>query len=80
MNRVSLREANMMMSLRASCYFRDFDMGAINNLVSNTTNASLTALDPSQLFNKRFAIGAAISCLGGTVFKFTLGKSNEGSS
>jgi hypothetical protein len=79
MNREFLREANVMMSLRASCNFRDFDMGAMN-FVSNATNASLTALDSSQLFNKSFAIGAMISCLGRTVLKFTLGKSNEGSS
>jgi hypothetical protein len=61
MNRVFLREANMMMNFRASCYFRDFDMGAMNSLVSNTTNVSLTALDLSQLFNKRFAIVPSIT-------------------
>jgi len=80
MYRVLLCEANMMMSLRAPCYFRNFEMGAMKNSVSNTANASLTALDPSQLFNKRIAISATISCLGRTVFKFALEKSSEGSS
>jgi hypothetical protein len=62
----------MVMSLRASCYLRNFDMGAMNNSVTNPTNASLTPLDPSQLLDKRLAIGATIAGLGRTVFKFAL--------
>jgi hypothetical protein len=77
---VLLCEANMMMSLRAPCYFRNFKMGVMNNSVSNMANASLTALDPSQLFNKRIVISVTISCLGRMVFKFALEKSSEGSS
>lgn len=80
MYRVLLCEASMMMSLRASCYLGNFDMGAMKNSVTNTTNTILMALDPSQLFNKRFMISATISCLGRMVFEFALEKSSEGSS
>jgi hypothetical protein len=48
--------------------------------VTNTTDASLTAFDPSELFDKGSAISPTVSGLRRTMFEFTLWRSNERSS
>jgi hypothetical protein len=47
-----LRHANVVVSMWASCYFGDFCVGAMNYLVANATNSSLTAFDAGQLFHE----------------------------
>jgi hypothetical protein len=78
-HRVLLGEADTVVSFRACRRLGDFHMGAMNNSVPNTANASLPTFNLSQLFHKRFAIGAAISGFGRTMFEFTL-KSQQVSS
>lgn len=75
MDRRFLRHADVVMNVRASRQFTDFDMGAMNNSVAYPTNTDLPAFNLSELFDKSLPIGAKISSLWQTVFKFTLGKS-----
>jgi hypothetical protein len=77
MYRELLSETDVMVDMWASCNFCNFcnfKVRSRNNLVPDTTNASLVAFYPSELFDKRFAIGTTISGLGRTVFKFALDK------
>lgn len=72
MDRVLLHQANVVVDVRACCYLSKFDVGAMNNIVTYTANASLTAFNPSELPHKGLAIRVAISGLGQTMFEFTL--------
>lgn len=74
MYRKLLRETDVVMDMWASRDLCDFEVRATNNSVPDTTNASLTAFCPSELFDECIVIGATVSGLGRTVFKFTLHK------
>ena len=77
MYRELLRETNVVVDMRTSRNLCDFEVRVRNNSVPDTTNASLTAFYPSELFDERVAIGTTVSGLGRTVFEFTLGKVGE---
>lgn len=75
MDWVLLCQPNVVMNVRVSCQFCDFGMGAMSQFVAYPANVNLPVFNSSELLHKVFLIRAAISSLGGTVFKFTLEKS-----